>query len=556
MIGHLVGNYKIIEKIGEGGMGDVFKGLDIMLEREVAIKMLRPELARQANLVERFRTEAVTLAKLNHPNIATLYNFVRQGNDYFMVMEYVNGHTFESLIKQTGAMPYQRAVQLFAQALDGIAHAHRLGVIHRDLKPANVMLMKAGTIKVMDFGIARVLGSNRITRTGNVIGTIEYMSPEQVRGEETDARSDIYSAGILLYEMLTGRVPFESNSDFELMRRQIEDAPVPPRVLAGQIPLGVEQVIMRALAKKPEARFQTADEFRAVLLKNIGEATAALVNQRPAGQAAASTPLTPSPKAPSKPGPPRKPMPTTLDFVSEPEPSSGESEAPDTAPAVLKETRLADEEKSGSAATPLKETRLANGNPEPERRGPYPQSWHDSSAGKAKSVPPQSQPSAPSAFFKWLNWKYYAAAVALALLSIPAALLMSPGTPSPANQNQPASAKKAAPPPEQRAEPVAPRSAPSSAPEAPVPAPTAPPVVATAPGETGSQDDGSAASQNKKPRRAASRQPAERREPAKKRDNEEASKKEDKKEEKKEKKGGLFGKVKGGLKKINPFKKD
>jgi serine/threonine-protein kinase len=274
MIGSLVGSYKITDKIGEGGMGAVFRGIDVMLEREVAIKMLRPELSRQPNIVERFRSEAVTLAKLNHPNIATLYSFLRQGDDFFMVMEFVRGETLDSVIRNSGAMACERAIVLLCQALEGIDHAHRMGIIHRDIKPANIMLTESGTLKVMDFGIARVLGTARMTKQGNIVGTIEYMSPEQVRGQETDARSDIYSLGILLYEMLTGRVPFQSDSEYDLMKMQIEDAPSPPRVFAAHIPQLIEQAIMRSLAKRPEARFQSAAEFRNMLLSATGAAVA------------------------------------------------------------------------------------------------------------------------------------------------------------------------------------------------------------------------------------------------------------------------------------------
>lgn len=277
MIGNVVGSYKITEKIGEGGMGAVFKGIDLMLEREVAIKMLRPELASQPQVVERFRTEAVTLAKLNHPNIATLFSFLRQGEDFFMVMEFVRGETLDSLIRRSGAMPCDRGIALLNQALDGIDHAHRMGIIHRDIKPANMMLTETGTLKVMDFGIARVLGTSRMTKQGNIVGTIEYMSPEQVRGQETDARSDIYSLGILLYEMLTGRVPFSSDSEYDLMRMQIENAPEPPRVFSAQIPQAVEQAIMRSLAKRPDARFQGAAEFRNALSSAIGGVASSLV---------------------------------------------------------------------------------------------------------------------------------------------------------------------------------------------------------------------------------------------------------------------------------------
>jgi serine/threonine protein kinase len=271
MIGQVFGNYKIEQKLGEGGMGEVFRGVDMMLEREVAIKFLRPELASQAQVVERFRSEAVTLAKLNHPNIATLFNFMRQGDSFIMVLEFVRGVTLDHVIQQRGAIPVEQAVPIFCQVLDGIQEAHNYGIIHRDIKPANMMLTEKGTLKVLDFGIARILGTARMTRQGNIIGTIEYMSPEQVRGFETDARSDIYSLGMLLYEMLTGRCPFDIQNEFELMKAQIEQHPVPPRQLNPGIPEAVEQAIWKSIAKDPAHRFQNASEFRAFLL-NAGYA--------------------------------------------------------------------------------------------------------------------------------------------------------------------------------------------------------------------------------------------------------------------------------------------
>ncbi|HXU37538.1 MAG TPA: protein kinase [Blastocatellia bacterium] len=359
--GNVIGNYKVIDKIGEGGMGAVFKGIDLMLEREVAIKMLRPELASQPQVVERFRSEAVTLARLNHPNIATLYSFLRQGEDFFMVMEFVRGETLDSLIRRSGAMSCNHAITLFCQALEGIDHAHRMGIVHRDIKPANMMLTEMGTLKVMDFGIARVLGTSRMTKQGNIVGTIEYMSPEQVRGQETDARSDIYSLGILLYEMLTGRVPFSSDSEYDLMKMQIESAPPPPRVFSNQIPQPVEQAIMRALAKRSEARFQGAGEFRDVLSSAIG------------------IPVAPTPHTP--------PIPVlgTVPLASAPgmpsaAPMAEQPIAPHSIAEQPKETRLAGGDSAAGLSDQIRQTRLAD----QQSSGPV----YDSFQTSAPSAPP------------------------------------------------------------------------------------------------------------------------------------------------------------------------
>lgn len=267
MIGQIIGNYKIEEKIGEGGMGAVYRGVDTMLDREVAIKALRPELASDNSIVERFRTEAVTLAKLNHPNIATLYALFRQGNELYMVLEFVPGKTLDTIIQGRGALPAAEAIPVFCQVLDGIDHAHDLGIVHRDIKPANMMLTERGTLKVLDFGIARLLGSSRMTRAGSIVGTLEYMAPEQIRGLETDGRSDIYALGILLYEMLTGRLPFETENEFELMKMHTEQIPVLPRAVNATIPEAVQDGIMRAIMKEPNERFQTAGDFRDALLE-------------------------------------------------------------------------------------------------------------------------------------------------------------------------------------------------------------------------------------------------------------------------------------------------
>ncbi|MBI1763086.1 MAG: protein kinase [Acidobacteria bacterium] len=303
---NVIGNYQIQMLIGEGGMGTVFKGLDLMLEREVAIKVLRPELARQPQLVERFRAEAIALARLNHPFVATLHTLLRHDEDFLMVMEYVRGETLEGILRRSGALTLSQGLRLFGQVLEGIAHAHQLGIVHRDLKPANLMLTEGGTIKVMDFGIARLLGSHRMTRTGRIVGTLEYMSPEQVRGLETDGRSDIYALGIVLYEMLTGRAPFRSDSEYEVMHAHLEMPPPPPRQFAQHLPPVIEQIILRALAKDPAERFQSALDFHAALIdatRTAGLTPATLPSDVTPVVITPQLTITPSrPSAPSQPG--------------------------------------------------------------------------------------------------------------------------------------------------------------------------------------------------------------------------------------------------------------
>ncbi len=265
MIKAVVGGYKILEKIGTGGMGNVYKARDMILEREVALKSLRPELSDDPNLAKRFQAEAITLARLNHPNIVTLYNLFREDDQCYMVLELVHGETLDILIKRCGAIPWRTAVPILCQALNGLEHAHILKVIHRDLKPANLILTQTGTVKIMDFGIARILEESGLTRTGYLVGTIKYMSPEQVQCKVTDARSDIYSIGAVLYQLLTGHAIFEVTSEYELLRAQVEECPVLPREFIPQLPKALEAVVMRALAKAPEERFQSAAELRTEL---------------------------------------------------------------------------------------------------------------------------------------------------------------------------------------------------------------------------------------------------------------------------------------------------
>jgi predicted Ser/Thr protein kinase len=268
MIGKTVGKYRIVEQLGRGGMGVVYKAVDETLDREVAIKCFSAELEEQ-EVVKRFRAEATTLAKLNHSSIATIYELYRSDADLLMVMEYVSGETLEKLSQRSGPLPPQRAAYLVAQVLGALDYAHQAGIVHRDLKPANVMVNDQGHVKVMDFGIARVLGAEHTTLDGYMMGTPAYMAPEQVLGQEVDPRTDLYSVGVVFYRLLTGALPFHSETVIGMVQKQVSDQPTPARVHRADVPVWCEVVLTRALAKNPADRFQTAEEFRQALLAPV-----------------------------------------------------------------------------------------------------------------------------------------------------------------------------------------------------------------------------------------------------------------------------------------------
>jgi serine/threonine-protein kinase len=261
-----IGQYEIGELLGEGGIGRVHAAFDTVLQREVAMKSLRPEVLSDANFVERFRAEATSLARLNHPNITTIYSLIPDGNNLYMVMELVRGHTLDEIIKERNApIAVRESLAITAQAADGLAYAHSMGVIHRDIKPSNLMIAENGVLKIMDFGIARMRGSQRLTRSGSIVGTLAYMSPEQLRGEEGDESCDLYSLAIVLYEMLTGAPPFSATSEYDLMQAQINQRPdrLIPRVPG--LDRKVENALMTALSKKPAQRFPSTRAFSEAL---------------------------------------------------------------------------------------------------------------------------------------------------------------------------------------------------------------------------------------------------------------------------------------------------
>ncbi len=260
MVGQNVGKYKILDKIGRGGMGTVYRAIDETLHRDVAIKVLNAEL-NDPEVAKRFRAEAITVARLSHPGIATIYELFEHEGEWLMVMEFVRGETLESMVSRMGPLSAQRAAELCMQTLAALAHAHSMGVVHRDLKPANVMITENGAVKVMDFGIARVSGSEHLTNAGFMMGTPAYMAPEQVRGGDVDARADLYAMGVVFYRLTTSKLPFKGDTAFSMVQSQVNDPPTPALSFRHDLPAWVDEVVTRALEKAPEQRFQSAAEF-------------------------------------------------------------------------------------------------------------------------------------------------------------------------------------------------------------------------------------------------------------------------------------------------------
>ncbi len=253
--------YRVIEKIGSGGMADVFKAVDDVLGRTVAVKVLHPRYASDPTFVARFRQEAQAAANLSHPNIVNMYDWGRDGETYYIVMEYVKGTDLKSLVAQQGPLDPRKAAEYAAQVCGALAVAHGYDIIHRDIKPHNIVLAPDGTVKVMDFGIARA-GNTTMTQTGSVLGTAQYISPEQAQGKQLSPASDLYSLGVTLYEMVTGRPPFDADTPVATALQQVNDEPVPPRQVRASIPPALEAVILRAMRKNPAERYASATEMR------------------------------------------------------------------------------------------------------------------------------------------------------------------------------------------------------------------------------------------------------------------------------------------------------
>jgi eukaryotic-like serine/threonine-protein kinase len=263
------GRYRVLRKLGAGGMADVYLAEDEELGRRVAIKILNDRHANDEQFVERFRREAKNAAGLSHPNIVAIYDRGEAEGTYYIAMEFLDGRSLKELLIARGPMPIDDAIAYTRQILNALRFAHKKGVVHRDIKPHNVMVDPDGRVKVTDFGIARA-GASQMTEAGAIVGTAQYLSPEQARGAAVDQRSDLYSVGVVLYEMLTGSVPFSGETPVEIAMKHLSDAPRPPSTVRPDISPDLDMIVLRALAKDPDDRFQSAEEMDAELARVAG----------------------------------------------------------------------------------------------------------------------------------------------------------------------------------------------------------------------------------------------------------------------------------------------
>ena len=263
--------YEIIKSIGEGGMANVYLAYDTILDRRVAVKVLRGDLSNDEKFVRRFQREALSASSLSHPNIVEMYDVGEDNGLYYIVMEYIEGKTLKQLIKKRGSLTLSEAIDIMLQLTDGISHAHDSYIIHRDLKPQNIMIREDGSIKITDFGIAMALNSTQLTQTNSVMGSVHYLPPEQASGKGSTIRSDIYSMGILFYELLTGTLPFKGDNAVEIALKQLRDEIPSIRKKNPAIPQSVENVVIKATAKNPKNRYADAKEMHADLLTVLND---------------------------------------------------------------------------------------------------------------------------------------------------------------------------------------------------------------------------------------------------------------------------------------------
>ncbi len=263
-VGQIFDNrYRIEKLIGIGGMAIVFKATDLLMRRLVAVKILKDEIAGDEQSVKRFTNESKAVAMLSHPNIVNVYDVSVRDNIKYIVMEFVDGITLKNYMRHREVLNLREIISYTTQILRALDHAHKKGIIHRDIKPQNIMLLKNGAIKVMDFGIAKLPNAETVTMTDKAIGTVYYISPEQVSGGQIDSRSDLYALGVVLYEMATGRLPFTADTPVSVALMQVNDMAVPPRQINPQIPVGLEQIILRAMEKEQDTRYQSAEDMLA-----------------------------------------------------------------------------------------------------------------------------------------------------------------------------------------------------------------------------------------------------------------------------------------------------
>ena len=261
--------YELKDQLGAGGMAEVFLGKDRVLGRTVAVKTLLAQYGGDPHFIERFRLEAQHAAALNHPNIVSVYDTGSDDGTHYIVMEYVEGKTLRDIIREEGPLLPERVAEIGADVCAGLAFAHSHGIVHRDIKPANIMVTTAGAVKVADFGIARAVSGDTVTQTAMVLGTAQYFSPEQAQSAPVDARSDIYSLGVVLYEMLTRQVPFTGSSPVAIAYKHVKEAPVLPSRLNPDVPPALEAIVMKAMAKNPDNRYQSAEEMREDLMRAL-----------------------------------------------------------------------------------------------------------------------------------------------------------------------------------------------------------------------------------------------------------------------------------------------